>query len=161
MIVSNTTPLSCLLKVGAADLLQRLYVTLTIPAEVAAELDQAGSLHQGWRRQLGFIRIAESLADDPVMALLSAEVDRGEAAAIALARRLDSPLLIVDDMAGRRLATRLGLKITGTVGVVLAAAERGFIGDPFALLDDLRTQGGLWLSDAFLANLRSAWQPPV
>ena len=45
MIVSNTTPLSCLLKVGAADLLQRLYVTLTIPAEVAAELDQAGSLH--------------------------------------------------------------------------------------------------------------------
>jgi predicted nucleic acid-binding protein len=161
VIVSNTTPLSCLLKVGAADLLQRLYVTLTIPAEVAAELDQAGSLHQGWRRQLGFIRIAESLADDPVMALLSAQVDRGEAAAIALARRLNSPLLIVDDMAGRRLAKRLGLTITGTVGVVLAAAERGFIGDPFALLEDLRTQGGLWLSDAFLANWRSAWQPPV
>jgi predicted nucleic acid-binding protein len=82
--------------VGAAHLLQRLYLTLTIPAEVAAELDQAGALHQGWRRQLGFIRIAESLADDPVMALLSAEVDRGEAAAIALARRLNSPLLIVD-----------------------------------------------------------------
>ena len=97
MIVSNTTPLSCLLKVGAADLLQRLYVTLTIPAEVAAELDQAGSLHQGWRRQVGFIRVAESLADDPVMALLAAEVDRGEAAAIALARRLNSPLLIVDE----------------------------------------------------------------
>jgi predicted nucleic acid-binding protein len=51
VIVSNTTPLSCLLKVGEADLLQRLYVTLAIPAEVAAELDQAGSLHQGWRRQ--------------------------------------------------------------------------------------------------------------
>lgn len=45
MIVSNTTPLSCLLKVGAADLPRRLYVTLTIPSEVAAELDQAGSLH--------------------------------------------------------------------------------------------------------------------
>ncbi|MGB5735786.1 MAG: hypothetical protein WBM40_15230, partial [Thiohalocapsa sp.] len=83
------------------------------------------------------------------------------AAAIALAYRLNSPLLIVDDMAGRRLAKRLGLTITGTVGVVLAAAERGFIGDPFALLEDLRTQGGLWLSAAFLENLRSAWQPPV
>ena len=95
------------------------------------------------------------------MALLSAEVDRGEAAAITLARQLNSSLLIVDDMAGRHLAKRLGLTITGTVGVVLAAAERGFIGDPFTLLEDLRTQGGLWLSDAFLANLRSAWQPPV
>jgi predicted nucleic acid-binding protein len=95
------------------------------------------------------------------MALLSAEVDRGEAAAIALARQLNSPLLILDDMAGRRLAKRLGLTITGTVGVVLAAAERGFIVDPFALLEALRTQGRLWLYDAFLENLRSAWQPPV
>jgi predicted nucleic acid-binding protein len=91
VIVSNTTPLSCLLKVGEADLLQRLYVTPTIPAEVAAELDQAGSLHQGWRRQLGFIRIAEPLADDPVMALLSAEVDRGEAAAISLRKQAGLP----------------------------------------------------------------------
>jgi predicted nucleic acid-binding protein len=41
-------------------------------------------------------------------------------------------------MAGRRFAKRLGLTITGTVGVVLAVAERGFIGDPFALLEDLR-----------------------
>jgi predicted nucleic acid-binding protein len=48
----------------------------------------------------GFIRIAESLADDPVMALLYAEVDRGEAAAIALARRLNGPSLILDDLAG-------------------------------------------------------------
>jgi len=76
-----------------------------------------------------------------------------------LARRLSSELLIVDDMAGR-LARRLGLTITGTVGVVLAAAERRLIDDPFALLDALRTRGGLWLSDAFVENLRSAWWSP-
>lgn len=161
MIVSNTTPLSCLLKIGEAGLLQRLYGSVAIPSEVAAELDQAGPVHEGWRRQLGFVRVAESSADDPVMTLLMAEVDRGEAAAIALARRLNSELLIVDDMAGRRFARRLGLTITGTVGVVLAAAERGLVGDPFAVLDELRTRGGLWLSDSFLANLRSAWQPPL
>jgi hypothetical protein len=60
--------------------------------------------------------------DDPVIKLLLAELDPGEAAAIALPRRRNSNLLILDDKAGRRIARRLGLTITGTVGVVLAAA---------------------------------------
>ena len=98
--------------------------------------------------------------DDPVVKLLGAELDPGEAAAIALARRLNSDLLILDDMAGRRLAQRLGLTITGTVGVVLAAAERRLIDDPFAVLHELRTSGGLWLSDSFLDSLRSVRRPP-
>lgn len=46
MIVSNTTPLSSLLKIGRAHLLQALYGTLTIPPEVAAELDQAGPIEE-------------------------------------------------------------------------------------------------------------------
>jgi predicted nucleic acid-binding protein len=160
VIVSNTTPLSSLLKIGKTHLLQALYGTLTIPPEVAAELDQAGPIHAGWREQLGFVRVAEPSIDDPVVKLLGAELDPGEAAAIALARRLNSDLLIVDDMAGRRLARRLGLSITGTVGVVLAAAERRHVDDPFAVLRELRTSGGLWLSDSFLDSLRSVWRRP-
>jgi len=46
VIVSNTTPLSCLLKIGKADLLQALYGAVAIPPEVAAELDQAGAIHE-------------------------------------------------------------------------------------------------------------------
>lgn len=155
MIVCNTTPLSCLLKIGRTDLLQRLYGSVTIPSEVAVELDQAGAIHANWRRQLPFVRITESVTSDPVLMLAAAEVDLGEAAAIALAQRLGSELLIIDDMAGRRLARRLGLAITGTVGIVLAAAESGLTEDPFILLEELRQRGGLWLSDAFLERLRS------
>jgi predicted nucleic acid-binding protein len=99
--------------------------------------------------------------DDPVMRLLMPKIDRGESAAIALARRINSDLLIVDDMAGRRLARRLGLAITGTVGVILAAAEQLLVDDPFVVLDDLRARGGLWLSDSFIENLRSAGRPAV
>jgi predicted nucleic acid-binding protein len=39
VILSNTTPLSSLLKIGKTRLLLALYGTLTIPPEVAAELD--------------------------------------------------------------------------------------------------------------------------
>jgi predicted nucleic acid-binding protein len=41
VIVSNTTPLSSLLKIGKTHLLRSLYGTLSIPPEVAAELDQS------------------------------------------------------------------------------------------------------------------------
>lgn len=150
MIVSNTTPLSCLLKIGQADLLRDLYERLVIPGEVATELDKAGSIHHNWRDQLPFVQAIPTEASDPVLTLLSAEIDPGEAAAIALARRIRSELLIIDDQAGRRFAQRLGLKVTGTVGVVIAAAESGLINNPFALFEDLRSRGGLWLSDLFL-----------
>ena len=81
MIVSSTTPLSGLLKIHPSDPLQQLYGTVTIPSEVAAELDRAGVLHAGWRQQLGFLRVVEQAKDDRLLALLSEEVDPGEAAA--------------------------------------------------------------------------------
>ena len=158
MIVSNTTPLSSLLKIGQVGLLERLYGRVAIPTEVADELDQAGSVHQGWRDQAGFVHIEATALGDPVLQLLMAEVDPGEAAAIALAVCSASDLLIIDDMEGRRLAQRLGLSITGTVGVVLAAAERNLIDDAFAMLELLRTHGGLWLTDSFLDSLRSSYR---
>ncbi|EIC22835.1 putative nucleic acid-binding protein [Thiorhodovibrio frisius] len=157
MIVSNTTPLSCLLKIGQAELLRRLYDRLVIPEEVAAELDQAGPVHQDWREQLHFVQIIPTDVRDPVLTLLTAEIDPGEAAAIALARRIGSELLIMDDQAGRRFAQRVGLTVTGTVGVVMAATESGLINDPFSLLEDLRSRGGLWLSDGFLQKMHASW----
>jgi predicted nucleic acid-binding protein len=91
-----------------------------------------------------------------VMRLLVNDIDAGEAAAIALAQRHRSELLIIDDMAGRRQARRLGLAITGTVGVILAAADAGLVSEPLDVLEQLRTKGGLWLSDTFLHQLRSS-----
>jgi predicted nucleic acid-binding protein len=152
--------LTCLLKIGRADLLQALYGRIAIPPQVAMELDQAGALHSDWRGRLGFVQIVESVADDPLERLLAQEVDAGEAAAIGLARHHNSELLIIDDMAGRRLARRLGLTMTGTVGVVLAAADVGLVDEPLEVLEKLRAEGGLWLSDTFLDRLRSLLREP-
>jgi len=55
-------------------------------------------------------------------------VDQGEAEAIVLAERLrPNVLLIIDDRDGRREATRRGIAITGTLGVLNDGAERGLI----------------------------------
>jgi len=55
------------------------------------------------------------------------ELDLGERAAIALAGVLHADLLLIDDAAGRTEARRRHLRVTGTLGVLRAAAERGLV----------------------------------
>ena len=50
--------------------------------------------------------------------------------------------------------------MTGTVGVVLAAADVGLVDAPLDVLEELRANGGLWLSDTFFDRLRSLLKAP-
>lgn len=52
------------------------------------------------------------------------ERNRGEAAAIVLARRLGA-VAIVDDLQGRRAAQRHGVPITGTIGILARLVAEG------------------------------------
>ena len=66
-------------------------------------------------------------------------MDEDEASSIALSLETDNSLLIIDKKKGRRIAQELGLKIIGTLGVILQAKERGLInsvGDLLAKLEN-------------------------
>jgi predicted nucleic acid-binding protein len=54
-------------------------------------------------------------------------LDPGEAAAIALASRLHADLVLIDERLGFRVAQQMGLRVTGTLGVLDLAAERGLV----------------------------------
>jgi predicted nucleic acid-binding protein len=58
---------------------------------------------------------------------LAEKVDPGEASAIALALEKVDASLILDDLKARKLAKRLGLDVTGSVGVILRAKSLGLI----------------------------------
>jgi uncharacterized protein len=77
---------------------------------------------------------------------LLSDLDRGEAEVIALARERAADLVILDERLARRHAQRLGLKVTGTLGVLLHAKNRGHVEAIRPLLDQLRA-GGIRLSD--------------
>ena len=51
----------------------------------------------------------------------------GEREALSLATDFAAEWLIVDDLAARRIARELHLRVTGTLGVLLAAKRRGLI----------------------------------
>ncbi|HEX3582766.1 MAG TPA: DUF3368 domain-containing protein [Thermoanaerobaculia bacterium] len=61
------------------------------------------------------------------VAQVSLSLDAGERAAIALAEREHADLLLIDDADGRREAQRRRIRVTGLVGVLIAAAERDLI----------------------------------
>ena len=70
---------------------------------------------------------------------LCISLDRGEAEAIVLASEKNG-LLIIDDGEGRKAARQLGLKITGTIGILLLASKERKL-DLRSALDDLKAAG--------------------
>ena len=84
-----------------------------------------------------YIRI-ENAKNLTYQKILTSCVDAGEASAIALALEKKDCLLIIDDNKGRREAKQLGLNFTGTLGVLIAAKNKGHIKSLKNLIDDIK-----------------------
>jgi predicted nucleic acid-binding protein len=71
------------------------------------------------------------------VATLKTQMDAGEAEAIALAMELGDVLLILDDKKARRVAQQIGLKVIGTVGMLLRGKRQGIIAEIKPLISAL------------------------
>jgi hypothetical protein len=153
LVVADTTPLSCLVRIGRVDLLHALFPDVRIPPAVAEELDRGAAILGDWRPLLLPSARIEVVAPSPLLRLLQEELDAGEAAALALAAALRADLVLVDEARGRAVARRLGLAVLGTVGLIAAAKKRGMIPAARPLIAEVRTRGGLWLADKLVADV--------
>ena len=128
IVVADSAPLHYLILLDLADLLPELYGEVLIPSAVAGELSSAGAPAkvQGWLATAPVWLRVESVAPDHML-VISDALDLGERAAIALARIVHADLLLIDESQGRSEAGRLGLRVTGTLGVLRVAAERNLI----------------------------------
>ena len=70
--------------------------------------------------------------------ILEASLDRGEASTIAFAIEQSDCLLIIDDYKGRKYAEQLGIKITGTLGIVVEAKLVGHFKSVKPLLEKIK-----------------------
>jgi len=79
-------------------------------------------------RAPAWLRVAP--VDSDLLRSISDELDLGERSAIALATTIAADLLLIDEAAGRSEAKRHNLRVTGTLGVLRAAAELGLLDAP-------------------------------
>ena len=130
IVVSDTTPLISLLKTGRLDTLEKLFGEVRIPDAVFEELtsnprysDEAAAI-----RSYPYIDII-SVSDTDAVEQVSREdgLDLGESEAIVLTQEISADLLLMDEARGRDVARSMGLRITGTVGILLLSYERGIL----------------------------------
>ncbi len=96
--------------------------------------------------------VPHQVVDLMFVASLRSELDEGEAEAIALGIQLKAELLLLDESRGRAVASRLGLKFTGLLGVLLSAKHQGFIPSVKIQLDDIIAKAGFWVSEKVYAH---------
>lgn len=77
-------------------------------------------------------------ANKALVTSLQMMVDAGEAEAITLALEMDVRI-ILDDRKAREVAMRLGIQVTGTLGLLLKAKEAGIISQIKPILTDLES----------------------
>jgi predicted nucleic acid-binding protein len=130
-VISNSSPLIALTQIGRLDLVRRLYTSICIPPAVAREVGPTVAKLPDWV-------LVQKLAHPLQPITVSASIGPGEREVISLGLELEAALLIVDEQPARRLATSLGLRVIGTVGLLMAGKERGFLDKIRPDLDRLR-----------------------
>jgi predicted nucleic acid-binding protein len=127
IVVADTSPLNYLLQINCESALPALYKRIIVPSAVLAELSHPDTptVVSRWLLHLPeWIDIRQTASQpDPSLALL----DPGEREAIQLAQEHHAALLLIDERRGRLEAHRRGLATTGTLGVLLAAHQRGLL----------------------------------
>jgi predicted nucleic acid-binding protein len=156
-VVSNSTALVHLSAMGRVDLLRELFEEVYIPEEVYQEVVVQGAGKPGAAEVQAAPWIkTQAVTNRLAFAVLNATLGAGEAACIVLTAEMGADLVILDDRLARLQAQTQGLKITGTVGILLIADEQGRLNFQQALDDLLAT--GFRLSPTEYQRVINLWK---
>lgn len=152
IVVPDAGPLIYLAGAGQLDLLRILFERVVVPAIVRDEVVVAGAGLVG-AAEVAAATWIEIESVDPDTDLL-VTLDAGEAAAIPLAARLGATLLC-DDADGREEARRRGLRVIGTLGVLLRGKRDGHLARIAPVVARM-TGLGMFVGPSLLAEVLAA-----
>ncbi|MGH1433593.1 MAG: DUF3368 domain-containing protein [Lewinella sp.] len=142
LVISDASCLIALEDIGELRILHGLFsqvvVTDIVREEIQAELPS-------------WIKVSKDY-EARELEILKLELDMGEASAIALALKNPGSRIILDERKGRKVAKRLGLKVIGTLGLIVKAKQKGIIPSGKEVLNKLENHG-FWLSQRMKKSL--------
>jgi predicted nucleic acid-binding protein len=147
IVIADTSVILNLCRVQHEHLLQQLFKRVLIPAEVAGEFARLAKIQKRFTGLVlpGWIEILPAPKSFP-MEVIQAELDAGEAAAIALFLKQKADALLIDESLGRSVANKLGIRTIGIVRILIESRDRKLIPRAKVLLDRLENEAGFWIS---------------
>jgi predicted nucleic acid-binding protein len=156
IVVADAGPLHYLILLEHAELLHRFYDEVVVPDAVANELSLPSAprpVREWVSHAPTWLKIVPAEAER--VQEITDELDLGERSAIALAEAMHADLLLIDEAAGRAEAKRRSLRVTGTLGVLRAAAELGLIDVPAVIVRLKATS--FYAADDLLTSIFGRW----
>lgn len=131
-IVSDSTTLIILGKLGRYELLKNLFSKIYIPQEVMKEIAiKSDGVYEEIERNSLFQ--TKEISDMALFGLLDGILDKGESQAIVLAKELNL-ILLIDEKKGRGIAKNMGLEIIGLIGILILNVKKSLISNQEALM---------------------------
>jgi len=131
VVIADTSCLIVLSNIEQLQILRQLYGNIVTTPDVEREY---GDTLPDWVEII-------SPKDKTRQVLLELQLDKGESSAIALALEIPDCVLIIDDYKARKIAEQLELKITGTLGILLKAKQRGLLKSIMPIVKKLKLTG--------------------
>lgn len=151
IVISDTSAITNLAAIHYLQLLPQLYNKVIIPEAVYRELTDIDFPVPGMREieTALWLEVRQVLNREVVQRLQDeVKLDPGESEAIALVLELHADLLLIDERRGRAEANRLGVRITGLLGILIEAKRKNLIIAVKPLMDALITTSEFRVSSA-------------
>ena len=138
IVVSDSTILIGLVKIGKLDLLKETFSKVYIPEEVFKEVVERGKGKPGSKVIKEAVWIEPKPVKDKIqVAFLLGSLEKGEAEVLVLARELKADLILLDEEKARKSAVIAGFEIMGLLGLFILAKNLGLIHKVRPLVDEL------------------------
>lgn len=131
IIIADTSCLISLSNAGMLQILEQLFLEVYITSDIQREFGQP---LPNW------VKLKNPEKSNQLSSLYT-QLDPGEASAIALALQNEDSIIIIDELKGRNIALKLGIKTTGTIGILISASEKGILEKLMETIDTLIANG--------------------
>ena len=138
-VFSNTTPLIALAAINQLELLPRLFDQIYLTDEVMGECAAGGRIFVPNLHELSWVintTFRQSIAPHILL-----ELDLGEKSTILAAQEHHADLVLIDEKLGRNVAEYLGLRVSGTLGILLKAKRENLIPSFMQAANSMREHG--------------------
>jgi uncharacterized protein len=152
-IICNATPLINFAAINRLDILQTTLGPIIIPQAVYNETTVIGfpgsdpipkAVTSGWLQ----VRKVSAVGNN-----IALELDDGEREAIALALEMKTQQILLDEQEARQVAQKLGLRVMGTLGILLLAKHKQIVPKVQPLLDDMIDTAQYWVKDTLYQDV--------